>query len=247
MDEKQQAMMDHKLYETLWKATAEKMDLDILSFDDAVLVNKCKNQEDITDEELRELRRVMITYKKINEEYDIDNAVENVEKVQRIIKSESKLLEIIDNQQNYRLKLRYRVGDEFYIIPLIIKPLRDSQAINEMQLHLDLFKEWNTQEIDIYTRAINGNNVFTDEEQKIANRLARKIEEKTMNRERIIEGWNEFLARQVEFEESDLNTFEEKKRFWEKIDVNTKVSLYNKVREMLHLTDTTDEDLFLYD
>lgn len=58
---------------------------------------------------------------------------------------------------------------------------------------------------------------------------------------------NLFLAYQVELEETNLNNISSKISFWKKISPLAKISLYNKVRDILNITETQSEDLFLVD
>ena len=76
--------------------------------------------------------------------------------------------------------------------------------------------------------------------------MLRKYEDKEFNMESKVNKMREFLARQVEFVEADFNTYNQKLKFWKRIEVQTIVDLYNKVREILQLNEVRTEDLFLH-
>ena len=59
------------------------------------------------------------------------------------------------------------------------------------------------------------------------------------------QGMREFLARQVEFENTSFKTYNQKLKFWNKIEVTTVIDLYQKVRKMLHIDEQKTEELFL--
>ena len=48
----------------------------------------------------------------------------------------------------------------------------------------------------------------------------------------------------MEFENTSFNTYRQKLKFWNKIEVTTVIDLYNKVRSMLHIDEERVEDLF---
>ena len=140
----------------------------------------------------------------------------------------------------------YRLpSSEEVVLNLRVKPLTDSQAISEMQAHVDLFKELNTSERIVWNKAMGGQKIITKEEQKLAEHVLRKYEDKEFNMEAKVNKMREFLARQVEFVEADFNTYNQKLKFWKRIEVQTIVDLYNKVREILQLNEVRTEDLFL--
>ena len=139
---------------------------------------------------------------------------------------------------------KLRNGKEV-ILDLIVKPLTDSQAISEMQAHADLFKELKSDERMVWNKVMNGQQIYTEEERKLAEYIASKYEDIEYDMDHKIQGMREFLARQVEFENTSFNTYKQKLKFWNKIEVTTIIDLYNKVRTMLHLDEEKVEDLFL--
>ena len=139
----------------------------------------------------------------------------------------------------------YRLPNgEEVLLDLVVKPLTDSQAISEMQAHANLFKELKSDERIVWNKVMNGQQIYTKEEKKLAEHIASKYEDVEYNMDHKINGMREFLARQVEFENTSFNTYKQKLKFWNKIEVTTVIDLYNKVRSMLHIDEERVEDLF---
>ncbi|MBQ2652993.1 MAG: hypothetical protein IJF83_05925 [Methanobrevibacter sp.] len=239
--------IDKHLLNTQYLTECKQLPLDILEDDEIVVVEKCLNQEDLTDDELAYLKEVLYKYREAMKKLDVANTEESVEKVRKHIKSEKELLALIDElEENYTLKMIYRLKNgEEVILDLVVKPLTDSQAISEMQAHADLFKELNTNERVVWGKVMQGQTIYTEEEKKLANHIAEKYEEQEYDMETKIAGMREFLARQVEFENASFKTYNKKLKFWNRIEVATVVDLYNKVRTMLHIDEEKVEDLFL--
>ena len=239
--------IDEHLLKTQYFTECKQLPLDILEEDEIVVVEKCLNQEEFTSEELTYLKEVLYKYREAMNKLDVANTEESVEKVRRHIKSEKELLALIDElEENYTLQMIYRLKNgEEVILDMIVKPLTDSQAISEMQAHANLFKELNTSERVVWSKVMQGQTVYTEEERKLAEHIAEKYEEQEYDMENKVAGMREFLARQVEFENASFKTYNQKLKFWNRIEVTTVVDLYNKVRTMLHLEEEKVENLFL--
>ena len=245
--ETEQDFMDKHLYETQYFTECKQLPLDVLEEDELVIVEKCLNQEELTDDELTFLKKVLARYREPMKKLDIADTTENMEKVRKHIKSEKELLALIDEfEEDYTLSMVYKLrnGKEV-ILDLIVKPLTDSQAISEMQAHADLFKELKSDERIVWNKVMNGQQIYTEEERKLAEYIASKYEDIEYDMDHKIQGMREFLARQVEFENTSFNTYKQKLKFWNKIEVTTIIDLYNKVRTILHLDEEKVEDLFL--
>lgn len=239
--------IDQHLLKTQYLSECKQLPLDKLEDDEVVVVEKCLNQEELTDDELTFLKNILYRYREAMKKLDVDNSAENIEKVRKHIKSEKELLALIDElEEGYNLQMLYRLKNgEEVILDLIVKPLTDSQAISEMQAHADLFKELNTNERMVWSKVMQGQTIYTEEEKKLAEHIAEKYEEQEYNMEQKTQGMREFLARQVEFENASFKTYNQKLKFWNRIEITTVIDLYNKVRQMLHIDEQKTEELFL--
>lgn len=247
MELEDQKLMDEFLLSTQYLEEAKQIPLEILENDDEKgLITKCRMEKDLSDDELDDLKQLLSKYRGALNKVNPAEIEENVTKTRRIIRSEKELLKLIDNQENYKLNMIYILPDgEEVILDLRVSPLTDSQAINEMQAHLDLFKELNTNERIVWSKAMSGQQIVTPEEKKLAEHVIKKYEETEYDMEAKADKMREFLARQVEFSQTDLKTYDQKLNFWNKIRIETIIDLYNKVRQILQLNEVKTEDLFL--
>ena len=239
--------IDEHLLNTQYLTECKQIPLDVLEEDELTVVEKCLNQEKLTDTELEYLKEVLYKYREAMKKLDVANTEENVETVRKHIKSEKELLALLDEiEENSSLQMIYKLKNgEEVILDLIVKPLTDSQAISEMQAHANLFKELNTNERVVWSKVMQGQTIFTEEEKKLAEHIADKYEEQEYDMEYKVAGMREFLARQVEFENASFKTYNQKLKFWNRIEVTTVTDLYQKVRTMLHLDEEKMENLFL--
>ena len=234
--------MDKHLLETTFALEVQSLPFEELTEHEQELINKCTNKEHFTKTEFNQLKELLGRYRKYIRKYG--GAEENNEKALKIIKSEKELLDLLDNPERYKLQMKYRVGQQTVILNLYVKPLTSSQSVSEMKSHMRLFSDLTFDERILVDRATTGGTVSSEEEKMLKHIQAKMLERVTDIDTKVTE-INEFLARQVEFEEASLNTFEEKKQFWSRIEVGYKISLYNKVRDILNITEQPDEDLFL--
>ena len=237
-------VMDKHVLENVFPFEVEGLPLEELTEKEQLIANKCKNHEELTFKEFKELKKLLGRYRGLIKDYQPQE--DNYEKATKIINSEKELLRLLDNQERYELKMKYRVGSQDLILNLVVNPLTTSQSVTEMQNHLNLFREFTQQERLLNDKAVRGEKL-SPEEVKMMEHINKKAEDKIYNVEARANDWDEFLARQVEFKNCSLTTFKEKKQFWSRIEPNYKVSLYNKVRDILNLTETADDDLFLTD
>ena len=247
MELEDQELMDEFLLSTQYLEEAKQIPLEILENDtEKGLILKCRQETLLTDDELVELKQLLAKYRGALSKINPIEIEENVTRTRRIINSEKELLKLIDNQENYKLQMIYTLPNgEEVLWDLKVKPLTDSQAISEMQQHLDLFKELDTNERIVWSKAMNGQQIVSPEEKKLAEHVLKKYEEKDYDMETKAERMRQFLARQVEFTESELTTYKEKLAFWKRIRIETIIDLYNKVRQILQLNEVKNEDLFL--
>ena len=247
MEMEDQKLMDEFLLSTQYLEEAKQIPLEILENDDEKgLITKCRMEAELSDDELEDLKQLLSKYRGALNKVNPAEIEENVTKTRRIIRSEKELLKLIDNQENYKLQMIYILPDgEEVILDLRVSPLTDSQAINEMQAHLDLFKELNTDERIVWSKAMSGQQIVTPEEKKLAEHVIKKYEETEYDMEAKADKMREFLARQVEFSETTLESYNQKLKFWNQIRIETIIDLYNKVRQILQLNEMKTEDLFL--
>ena len=231
--------MEQHLLETQFPLEAEEIPLEALNPEEQVVVLKCRNHDTLTDEEFSLLKKTLQKYRKAIREYKPSETIEAVEKTKKIITTEEEWLNLVDNADN-TLKVNVPFNGEVYPMTFEILPLDDSRIVQTLQAHVDLFRDYKPSEIQLFTRAQNGE-TLTPEEAVIVAKMTKDIENKAS--EDRIETMNHFLASQLRLPDSD-GSFDKRKMFWSKFPFMTKSAIMIKVEERLGLTEQSNTELF---
>lgn len=236
----QLASLERDLYKTTFRKEAEQIPIERLPPDEQLVLLKCRQGEEPTEEEFRKLKEILARYREHLQHYKPQETIENAEKVIRIIKTEQELLDILDNPKRRRLLVHLPVDGQIYEMDFEIKQLEDSSAIRSLQVHLDLFKDYTDEEAVLYAKAQQGQRL-TREEQHIVDRINEELNEKANEQQDEI--ILTFLANQLRLPES-TDDYEKRKEFWRKFPFNAKFSVWSQVQDRLGLTEEANEQLF---
>lgn len=232
--------LEKDLYYTTFRKEAEQIPLERLPTDEQLVLLKCIQGEEPTNEEFAKLKQVLVRYREHIQKYKPTETIENAEQVVRIIKTEQELLDILDNPQRRKLLVHLPIDGQIYEMDFEIRPLDDSKAIRSLQVHLDLFKDYTPEEAQLYSKAQSGT-TLTKEEQHIVDRITEELNEKANEQQDEI--ILTFLANQLRLPDSTDN-YEKRKEFWRKFPFNAKFSVWSQVQDRLGLTEETNEKLF---
>ena len=231
--------MEKHLLETRFPLECKEIPLEALNRNEQIVVIKCMEGEDLTDEEFTLLKKTLQNYRKAIETYKPSETVEAFEKTRNIIQTEEDWLNLVDTT-NLLLRVNVPFSGETYPMTFEVLPIDDSRIVQTMQSHVELFRDYKPSEIQLFTRAQNGE-IMTPEEAAIVAKMTKDIENKAS--EDRIETMNHFLASQLKLENSNTS-FEKRKEFWTKFPFMTKSAIMIKVEEMLGLTEQSNEKLF---
>ena len=126
---------------------------------------------------------------------------------------------------------------EFEILPLV-----DSRVVDALELHIDIFRDFDFDEATTYSNAMNKPiEELTDDEQHILNKLNKQITDK-LSAQRI-EAVDNFLANQliIRGSDSDVDT---RLKFWSKFHFNAKFGVFTAAQNRLGLNVVSNEKLF---
>ena len=232
--------LEKDLYKTTFRKEAEQIPLERLPSDEQLVLLKCINGEEPTEEEFAKLKEILVRYREYIQKYQPTKTIENAEQVVQIIKTEQELLDILDNPKRRRLLVHLPVDGNIYEMDFEIKQLEDSSAIRSLQVHLDLFKDYTDEETILYSKAQQGQRL-TREEQHIVDRINDELNEKANEQQDEI--ILTFLANQLRLPES-TDDYEKRKEFWRKFPFNAKYSVWVQVQDRLGLTEEDNKKLF---
>lgn len=232
--------LEKDLYKTTFRKEAEQIPIERLPSDEQLVLLKCINGEEPTEEEFTKLKEILVRYREYIQKYQPQKTIENAEQVVQIIKTEQELLDILDNPKRRRLLVHLPVDGNIYEMDFEIKQLEDSSAIRSLQVHLDLFKDYTDEEAILYSKAQQGQRL-TREEQHIVDRINDELNEKANEQQDEI--ILTFLANQLRLPES-TDDYEKRKEFWRKFPFNAKFSVWSQVQDRLGLTEEDNKKLF---
>ena len=231
--------MEQHLLKTTFPLEAKQIPLEALNAEEKNVVTKCINEEELSDEEFKLLKKTLQKYREAIRTYKPDETIEAVEKTRQIIQSEEDWLNLVDNADNI-LKVNVPFNGEIYPMEFEILPLDDSRIVQTLQSHVDLFKDYKPSEIQLFTKSQNGQ-VLTPEEAAVVAKMTKDIESKAS--EDRIETMNHFLASQLRLPNSTTD-LEKRKLFWSRFPFMTKSAIMIKVEDRLGLTEQSNEELF---
>lgn len=234
------ASLEKDLYYTTFKKEAEQIPIERLPPDEQLVLLKCRQGEEPTPEEFKKLKAVLVRYREHLQKYQPDKVIENAEQVVKIIKTEQELLDILDNPRRRRLLLHLPLDGEIYEMDFEILQLENSRAIQSLQVHLDIFKDYTQEEAQLYAKAQSGAKL-TREEQHIIDRINQELNEKANEQQDEI--MLTFLANQLRLPNS-TDDYEKRKEFWRKFPFNAKYSVWMQLQDRLGLTEESNEKLF---
>lgn len=239
--------MDEKTIEFLWDTKypreCGKLPYEYLEEDEKILVDKCVNKEELTEEEQKEILSLLKDYRGFFQEYDAEKLEENLEASDKIIRTQSELLRLIHDENRYRIDMNYWINGEKFLLQMRIKPYTDKQYLEAQENQFGIFDDLNIEERKIVSKAQN-NQPLSPEEDKMRKHIMDKLNAKLEDNDFLIEMVDEFLADRIEFIGGEETTFEENVRFWKELDLGTRISLFHEVRDRLKLGETFREDLF---
>ena len=126
---------------------------------------------------------------------------------------------------------------EFEVLPLV-----DSRVVDALELHIDIFKDFDLEEATTYSEVANKPaDELTDDEKHIVEKLNKLIMDKLSTQR--VEGVDKFLANQLRIRDStaDVDT---RLKFWSKFHFNAKFSVFVKTQNRLGLDEVSTEKLF---
>lgn len=227
------------LEEDFPKEAEQIIGADGLSSYETKLLNKCINHNPISDEEFKDLKKLLNDYRPYLEKYKPAETLEAVDKTVRSIKTEKDFLDMVENVDNI-LKINIPFRGEYYPVELEILPLDDSRMIKTLSNHVDLFKGFEAEDILLFNDAQQGKEL-SKEEQAIVEKMNNEINERAS--ENRMEQIDNLLASQTRLKDSDAD-YETRLEFWQKFNFQAKFAIYFKVEDRLGLNEDVTNKLF---
>ena len=218
----------------------ETLPYEILSPSEQRIIDKVRNGEELSEEEVSVIKQLRIDYDEPLKKYNANEIIKSNEILNETLGTEQELLEFVYNKEPPVIKIQLPINGVYKQFNFTIKPLDDSNAVKFIEPHIDIFKDLSDEERKIYNKNQN-NQELNSKEEKVLEHIQNKINENQSRSQ--MENITELLASQLE--EPVSLSFEEKKLFWSNFNFVARVQIYSKVLDKLGLTEEFNERLFL--
>lgn len=238
--------LEKKLLKTTWVKEAELIQTYVpeedLNKTQQKLLEKCINKEDFTDKQLADLKLLLNKYRLILQKLNPEETLEAVDDAIELIQTEQDFIDLMESDSQKYLKVNMPFQGKFIPFEFEVLPLVDSRVVDALELHIDIFRDFDFDEATTYSNAVNKPiEELTPDEQHIIEKLNTKIADKLSSQR--IEAVNTFLAHQLIIKGSDSD-LETRLKFWDKFHFNAKFSVFVKVQSRLGLNEVNTEKLF---
>lgn len=218
----------------------ESLPYELLSSEEQLIVDKVKNGEVLTDNEISTIKKLRIEYDEPLKKYNANEIIKSNEILNETLGTEQELLEFVYNKEPPIIKIQLPINGVYKQFNFTVKPLDDSNAVKFLEPHVDIFKDLSDEERKIYQKNQDNQNLNSKEE-KVLQHIQDKINANQSRSQ--MENITELLASQIE--EPVSLSLEEKKIFWSNFNFVARVQIYSKVLEKLGLTEEFNDKLFL--
>lgn len=217
----------------------ETLPYDILTRQEQYIVDKVRNGEELTQEEIDIIKRTRKDYEEPLKKYDANKIIESNRQLEEMIGTEQELLDFVYNQEKPTIIMNLPINGVEKQFTFTVKPLEDSRAVKMLEQHIDIFKDLSDEERKIFDKDAKGENL-NEKERRVLEHINEKINEnRTLSQ---IEEVTNFLAWQLE--EPRSLTIEQKVDFWHKFNFILRMGLYSRVMGKLGLNEEFNENLF---
>ena len=235
------AKMEQHLLKTQFPLECQELPLETLTQEERIVVIKCMDHMELTDDEFTLLKATLQKYRKYLTKYRPTETVEAMKDTVQVIRTEQDFLAILDDVSNKMLRVHLTYQGQVYEFNFEILPVDDSRIVDYMEMNIDLFKDYGPEERELFNKAQNGEEELTPEEQAIVEKMTKDINAIAgQEKAKLIDG---FLASQLRLPESSQE-YQERLLFWKRYPFLEKWAVVGKVEERLGLTETANEKLF---
>lgn len=235
--------IDQQDYQNRFPEECKRLPLEYLEENEKTLAQKCINQEELTNEEFTDLKKLLADYRPFLKRYDPIKIEENIKENVKTIKSSSELLRLLDNPNRYRFDMHQKINGELVRLQFRLKPVSDHDYIELLDVQTRIFKELDNNEKLAYSKLTN-NQPISSEEEKMIQQIQDKIVEKFGDVDKNNDHIFDFLLNNVELIVTPSLSREEYEQFWKEMGLGVRALVYEKCKELLKIDEELEVDLF---
>jgi hypothetical protein len=229
-----------------WIDEAKQIPLDSVEQEEQLLLLKCINEEEMTEQEIDKLEDTLGRFREALRKFEPAETLKNVEENIQLVKSEKEILRLMDEStQTQTLTMHYPLGNNKFVdIPLLVKNEIDAESLDNLQENLGLLADLSQEELETF-RDYQNDKVQTREEQIIAKQVEEKIAETSYkNMADVRTTAIKFLAKQTRIAEDPESTEQGMIQLYEKMTLGPLLALFREVQERTGITNVDTDNLF---
>lgn len=236
-------LLDENNLKVRFPEECKRLPFEYLEDHEKEIVTKCINQENLTDDELNYLKKLLADYRPLMKRYDSVKIEQNLKENEKTIKSSRELLRLLDDPNRYRFDMNYKINGEIVRLQFRLKPVSDQEYIELLDYQTRIFQDLTKTEKIVYTKVAN-NETISPEEEKMFQHIQGKIVDIYGDVEKNNNKITNFLINHVEFVDDISLSREEREHFWNTMDVGTRALIYEKCKTILKIDEELEVDLF---
>ena len=238
--------LEKQLLKTAWVKEAELIltyvPSEDLSKSQKNLLTKCIDKEEFTDKQFKDLKLLLNKYRLLLQKLKPEETIQNVEEAIELIHTEQEFLDLMDSDEEKYLIVNLPYKNRLLEFTFEVLPLKDSRVVESLELHIDIFKDFDIEEATVYSNAANKPvEELSEEEQQIIRKINELINDKVSTQR--INAVNTFLAHQLRIKDSTAD-IDVRLKFWDKFHFNAKFSVFTAVQNRLGLNEVSNKKLF---
>lgn len=238
--------LEKKLLKTTWVTEAELIlkyvPEEDLSKTQQKLLQKCIDKEDFTDKQFADLKLILNKYRLLLQKLQPEETLKSIEDVKELIETEQEFIDLMDSDETKYLVVNLPYNGRVFEFNFEVLPIKDSRVVESLELHIDIFKDFDFEEAQVYSNASNKEpEDYTEEEKRIVQKLNQMMMDKLSQRK--IDAVDTFLAYQLRIKGSDAD-IDTRLKFWSKFHFNAKFGVFTAVQNRLGLNEISNQKLF---
>lgn len=237
------------LLKTEWVDEAKQIPIYELPETERDILIKCINMEDMTDNEVSQLKSILNRFRKPIREQKPNETLQNAKDNLEHTKSVQEYIKILkESKKSTIYPIMYPVTDDIEEeIPLSINKELTPEAtrlISNLQTNLTAFVDYTEDERDSYTKYEKGEEL-TEEELLIAKKIESElIKVGAQNFNEIRQTAIEFLAVQTRIAYDENCTYEDMLDFYSEMKNNILTALFEEIQEVLGVNSIDRDKIF---
>lgn len=243
MLERQKQFENEYKHSEFFKDKIKTINPEYLDEDEKKIIEKIKNNQEITDDEFRKIFIYISDYDKAENEIKPDEIIEARKTETEIIQTEKELVDFLNNDYIEFKFCPHNMRGQRIQLTIRAEPISDSTIIKTIETHENIFKDYSPEEMEVVNKNARGEKL-TRAEIQILNKITNELNDEDNSYAERFNSIKEFICETCYIIYPDGSRTDLTVNLINKFRFNDIVSLYIKLQDVLGLTEDNQEKLF---